>query len=86
VRKSVQVLFNPCLNHAQEFMWDADHSPADYDENYGRAMACEVLARRIIHQAPRERLVYMMSNRFQTMDWDGKSLAQWICTSAERMP
>jgi hypothetical protein len=34
-------------------------------------MACEVLARRIIHNAPRERLTYMMSNRYQALDWDG---------------
>jgi hypothetical protein len=54
-------------------MWDADHSPADYGENSGRALACEAIARRIIHQAPREHLVYMMSNRFQTKDWDGES-------------
>jgi hypothetical protein len=35
------------------------------------ALACEVLARRIVHQTPRERLAYMMSNRYQTVDWDG---------------
>jgi hypothetical protein len=24
-----------------------------------------------MHQAPRERLSYMMSNRYQAVDWDG---------------
>jgi hypothetical protein len=42
---------------------------AHYD--FRTALACEVLARRIAHQAPRERLTYMMSNRYQTVDWDG---------------
>jgi hypothetical protein len=34
-------------------------------------MACEVLARRIIHQAPRERLTFMMTNRYSSFEWDG---------------
>ncbi|KAG8850974.1 hypothetical protein FRB91_008645, partial [Serendipita sp. 411] len=37
-----------CLLRARQmFVWDANHNPADYDENMGRAIACEVLARRI---------------------------------------
>jgi hypothetical protein len=68
-------------------MWDANHNPADYGENYGRgtiqlfrsvdhihiptATACEVLARRIVHISPPERLPIIMSSRFQHRQVDG---------------
>ncbi|KXN86125.1 Calcium channel YVC1 [Leucoagaricus sp. SymC.cos] len=61
-----------CLLRARaEFMWDANHNPADYDENYGRAVACEVLARRIAHLFPRDKLTDVMSTRYQHLQVDG---------------
>ncbi|PFH51286.1 hypothetical protein AMATHDRAFT_3139 [Amanita thiersii Skay4041] len=53
------------LRARAQFMRDANNNPADYGENLGRAIACEVLARRIIHVSPRERLASIMSTRFQ---------------------
>ncbi|KAF9263703.1 hypothetical protein L218DRAFT_927577 [Marasmius fiardii PR-910] len=61
-----------CLLRARtEFMWDANHNPADYDENYGRAIACEVLARRIVHRTTPERLTTVLSTRFKHTQLDG---------------
>ncbi|KAJ6538556.1 Ca2+-permeable cation channel activity protein [Mycena vulgaris] len=61
-----------CLLRARaEFMWDANHNPADYGRNLGRATACEVLARRIVHMAPPETLNSIMSTRFQHIQADG---------------
>ncbi|KAJ6628925.1 hypothetical protein B0H10DRAFT_2160819 [Mycena sp. CBHHK59/15] len=61
-----------CLLRARaEFMWDANHNPADYGENFGRAIACEVLARRIVHLAPPDTLNTIMSTRFQHVQVDG---------------
>ncbi|KAE9409981.1 hypothetical protein BT96DRAFT_962045 [Gymnopus androsaceus JB14] len=61
-----------CLLRARaEFKWDADHDAADYDENFGRAIACEVLARRIIHLFPPDRLAAVMSTRYTHRQVDG---------------
>ncbi|THV08302.1 calcium activated cation channel [Dendrothele bispora CBS 962.96] len=61
-----------CLLRARaEFLWDAAHNPADYDENYGRAIACEVLARRIVHKTAPERLNAVMSTRYKHKQIDG---------------
>ncbi|KAF7332263.1 hypothetical protein MKEN_00107500 [Mycena kentingensis (nom. inval.)] len=61
-----------CLLRARiEFMHDANQNPADYGENVGRATACEVLARRIVHMAPQESLNELMSTRFQHLQADG---------------
>ncbi|KAJ7228413.1 hypothetical protein GGX14DRAFT_612754 [Mycena pura] len=61
-----------CLLRARaEFMYDADHNPADYGENLGRATACEVLARRIVHISPPDTLNEIMSMRFQHVQVDG---------------
>ncbi|THH13643.1 hypothetical protein EW146_g6604 [Bondarzewia mesenterica] len=61
-----------CLLRAHRgFMLDAHHDPADYGENLGRAAACEVLARKIVHIAPRERLSSIMSTRFEYRQADG---------------
>ncbi|KAJ7490323.1 calcium activated cation channel [Mycena galericulata] len=61
-----------CLLRARaEFMWDANHNPADYGENLGRAAACEMLARRIVHIAPPDTLNTIMSTRFQHLQIDG---------------
>ncbi|KAK7060397.1 Calcium channel yvc1 [Paramarasmius palmivorus] len=61
-----------CLLRARaEFMWDANHNPADYDENYGRGIACEVLARRIVHKTSPDRLTAVMSTRYRHIQIDG---------------
>ncbi|QRV87749.1 ion transport domain-containing protein [Ceratobasidium sp. AG-Ba] len=61
-----------CLLRArQSFMWDANHDTADYGENIGRALACETLARRMLHTVPPERLDDIMSTRFRHSEWDG---------------
>ena len=79
-----------CLIRARaEFVWDANHNPADYGENLGRgtvqlfptaqsypcriftATACEVLARRIVHMSPPDRLPVIMSSRFRHRQVDG---------------
>lgn len=52
-------------------MYEANHNPADYGENYGRAIACEVLARRVVHLSPPDRLNDIMSTRFCFLEWDG---------------
>ncbi|KAG6842039.1 hypothetical protein C0991_003565 [Blastosporella zonata] len=59
------------LRSRAEFMWDANNNPADYGENVGRAIACEVLARRIVHIAPHENLRTIMSSRFRHRQVDG---------------
>ncbi|KAL1737906.1 hypothetical protein HDZ31DRAFT_17125, partial [Schizophyllum fasciatum] len=61
-----------CLLRARsQFIWDANNYPADYDENYGRAIACEVLARRIVHLSPPDRIRVVMSTRFRHLESDG---------------
>ena len=54
-------------------MYEANHNPADYGENHGRAVACEVLARRVVHLSPPDRLNDIMSTRFCHLEWDGDS-------------
>lgn len=56
-------------------MKDAYSNPADYDENLVRAMACEVLARRIVHNLPAGRLESVMSTRFRYRESDGDASA-----------
>ncbi|KAF8339013.1 uncharacterized protein EI90DRAFT_3144233 [Cantharellus anzutake] len=53
------------------FIWDADHNPADYGENMGRAAACEILARRVVHTYDSDRLNAIMSKRYKHLEWDG---------------
>ncbi|KAF8165552.1 calcium activated cation channel [Crassisporium funariophilum] len=61
-----------CLLRARaEFMWDANHNPADYGENLGRAIACEVLARKIVHLTEPDRIHAIMSTRYQHRQIDG---------------
>ncbi|KAI0375859.1 hypothetical protein BV20DRAFT_959903 [Pilatotrama ljubarskyi] len=61
-----------CLLRARkEFLWEANNNPADYDENICRATACEVLARRVLHQAPPEKISAVMSSRFRHKEADG---------------
>jgi hypothetical protein len=56
-------------------MKDAYANPADYDENLCRATACEVLARRIVHNLPGGRLEAVMSTRFRYRESDGDASA-----------
>ncbi|EMD40953.1 hypothetical protein CERSUDRAFT_111528 [Gelatoporia subvermispora B] len=67
----IEVLPYCLLRARKEFLWDANHNPADYEENTGRAAACEVLARRIVHQSPSERVTPMMCTRFRHREVDG---------------
>ncbi|KIM68913.1 hypothetical protein SCLCIDRAFT_1209129 [Scleroderma citrinum Foug A] len=61
-----------CLLRAHaEFIWDANHNPANYGENLGRATACEVLARRIIHQSSPDRMIPMMTTLYRCKEADG---------------
>lgn len=61
-----------CLLRARrDFMVEASRNPADYGENRGRAIACEVLARRIVHNAPLERIPDIMSSRYTHRQHDG---------------
>ncbi|ESK95069.1 calcium activated cation channel [Moniliophthora roreri MCA 2997] len=61
-----------CLLRARaEFMWDANHNPADYGEDYCRGIACEVLARRIVHKTAPDRLTAVMSARYRHVQIDG---------------
>ncbi|KZT71461.1 calcium activated cation channel [Daedalea quercina L-15889] len=66
----VQALPYALLRARKEFMWDANTNPADYGENLGRAVACEVLARRVVHQAPPDKTVVMLSTRFRFKEVD----------------
>ncbi|KAK4688082.1 hypothetical protein P7C73_g2044, partial [Tremellales sp. Uapishka_1] len=53
------------------FLRDAYANPADYDEGMVRATACEVLARRIVHNLPVDRLESVMSTRLRYKQLDG---------------
>ncbi|KIJ69974.1 hypothetical protein HYDPIDRAFT_104644 [Hydnomerulius pinastri MD-312] len=59
------------LRTHSEFMWEANHNPADHGENLGRAVACEVLARRILHQSPVDRVISIMTTRYRFRETDG---------------
>ncbi|OAX44017.1 hypothetical protein K503DRAFT_846787 [Rhizopogon vinicolor AM-OR11-026] len=61
-----------CLLRAHaEFMKEAYRNPADFGENRGRAVACEVLARRIVHQSSAEKVKSLMSTRYRHIEADG---------------
>ncbi|RXK41316.1 calcium activated cation channel [Tremella mesenterica] len=61
-----------CLLRAKAlFVKEGYQNPADYDECCCRATACEVLARRIVHNLPADRLESVMSTRFRYRDSDG---------------
>ncbi|GFZ42615.1 hypothetical protein JCM24511_00332 [Saitozyma sp. JCM 24511] len=61
-----------CLLRARAtFIRDGNLNPADYDEGVCRATACEVLARRIVHNLRLDRLESVMSTRFRYRDSDG---------------
>lgn len=46
-------------------------NPADSDENEGRKLACEALARKIIGRTPRQEQYSILSARFTVMEDDG---------------
>ncbi|KAJ9108163.1 hypothetical protein QFC20_003524 [Naganishia adeliensis] len=61
-----------CLLRAKAtFLRDANRNPADYDENLCRSIACEVLARRIVHSLSVDRLESVMSTRYRYREEDG---------------
>lgn len=61
-----------CLLAARRsFLHDSRRFPTDYDENVCRALACEVLARRIVHSLPMETLQTVMSTRYRYVEDDG---------------
>ncbi|KAI0307033.1 calcium activated cation channel [Multifurca ochricompacta] len=61
-----------CLLRARrDFMLEANRNAADYGENCGRAIACEVLARRIVHQSPVDRIPAILSSRYKHRQSDG---------------
>ncbi|KAG2060138.1 hypothetical protein BDR06DRAFT_948194 [Suillus hirtellus] len=61
-----------CLLRAHaDFKREAYLNPADFGENTGRAVACEVLARRIVHQNPSEKIKSLMSTRYRHREPDG---------------
>ncbi|KZV77107.1 calcium activated cation channel [Peniophora sp. CONT] len=61
-----------CLLRARaDFMKMANSDAADYDENLGRATACEVLARRIVHKAPSDKWATLLSTRYKYRHSDG---------------
>ena len=53
-------------------MYEANHDPSNYGENHGRAIACEVIARRVVHLSPPDRLNDIMSTRFRHLGWSGE--------------
>ena len=69
-------------------MGDASNNPAHYGDNLCRgtgsfgstlyrltsyaAVACEVLARKIVHASPRDRLAHIMSTRYKYKDDDAE--------------
>lgn len=60
-------------------MRDGYLNPPDYDESLCRATACEVLARRIVHIVPTDRLESVMSTRFRYREHDGDDSAPTSC-------
>jgi len=46
-------------------------NPADSDENEGRKLACEALARKIVARTPREEQYSILSARFTVIESDG---------------
>jgi len=68
--------FDHCLPFAllaarRYFGWQMLINPADSDENEGRKLACEVLARKIVARTPREEQYSILSARFTVIESDG---------------
>ncbi|KIL00487.1 hypothetical protein PAXRUDRAFT_762456 [Paxillus rubicundulus Ve08.2h10] len=61
-----------CLLRAHSgFIREANRNPADHGENLGRAVACEVLARRIVHQNTVDKILLIMTTRYRVRESDG---------------
>ncbi|KAH9977639.1 calcium activated cation channel [Lactifluus volemus] len=61
-----------CLLRARrDFMIQANRDVADYGENRGRAVACEVLARKIVHNSPVDKIPAILSSRYRHRRPDG---------------
>ncbi|ORY27438.1 hypothetical protein BCR39DRAFT_538029 [Naematelia encephala] len=72
-----------CLLRARAtFIRDGYLNPPDYDEAQCRATACEVLARRIVHNLPIDRLESVMSTRYKYRQSDGAESAPTSCLEA----
>lgn len=68
--------FDHCLPFAllaarRHFGWQMLINPADSDENEGRKLACEALARKIVARTPREEQYSILSARFTVIESDG---------------
>ena len=61
------------------FIRDGYANPPDFEESLCRATACEVLARRIVHNLPVDRLESVMSTRFRYRESDGDVSAPTSC-------
>lgn len=53
------------------FARQAANNPADQDENNGRKVACEAIARRIVQRTPMEDQYALLSKRFTRIESDG---------------
>jgi len=57
------------------FVRDAHVNLADHDESHCRAIACEVLARRILRKLPHDRLKDVLSTRYRWVQSEGTESA-----------
>ena len=88
IRPLLVSVYSTCLSCADlssllraraTFMRDAYSNPPDFDESVCRATACEVLARRIVHNLPVDRLESVMSTRCRYRTSDGDISAPISC-------
>ncbi|KAG9317378.1 hypothetical protein JVU11DRAFT_1577 [Chiua virens] len=62
-----------CLLRAHfEFIRESRRDPANHGENLGRAVACEVIARKVVHQTPLDKVVGLVTNRYRYRENDGE--------------
>ena len=78
-RRVLIVAQGSLLRARATFLRDGYLNPPDYDESLCRATACEVLARRIIHTIPPDRLESVMSARFRYRESDGDESPATSC-------
>lgn len=71
MRPKARLTFRSLLRAKATFIREGYINGPDYDECLCRATACEVLARRIIHNLPPDRLENVMSTRFKYRERDG---------------
>ncbi|SCV72936.1 BQ2448_6861 [Microbotryum intermedium] len=68
--------FHQCLPFAllearRYFRQQAYLNPSDSDENQGRKLACEALARKLVNRTPMEEQYRLLSSRFTVIEADG---------------